>query len=40
MLCIGIVYILLPVNAIFEWALHENFEPEEMTYEQAKDSFP
>jgi hypothetical protein len=25
MLCIGVVYVLLPINTILEWALHEKF---------------
>jgi len=40
LLCIGIVYILAPVNVILEWAHSENFQQESKTYEQAKDMFP
>lgn len=40
MLCIGVVYMLLPLNMILEWVNHENFEPESKTFKEAKDSFP
>lgn len=40
MLCVGVVYILLPLNKILEWVNPENFEPESKTFEQIKDQFP
>lgn len=40
MLIVGIVYMLLPLNAILNWAHFEYFEPETETYEAKKNSFP